>query len=109
MTRTLEVDLAVEVGVVEDLHGNFILSVIIPLELEVLYFDVLFDIFTGQDDLCIDGGAESGHEHPVSDSQGETHDKDEGPVSVESPSVDDWENALDEPRDTEHDGGELVV
>lgn len=93
----------------EDLHGDFGLSMILPLEFDVLDVNVFFDILCREDDLFVDTGAESGHERPISDSQGETEDEDEEPVGVEASAVDDWEDALDDPGDTEYDGGEMVV
>jgi hypothetical protein len=94
---------------VEDLHRDFILSMIISLEFEILYFDILFDILTGQDDLGVYAGADSGHDHPVDNSERETHDENEEPISIEAASVDDGEDALDEPWDNEDDGGEVIV
>ena len=107
--RTLEVDLAVKVGVVEDLHRDFSLSVIISFKIEVLYFDILFDILPGQDDLFVYAGTNSRHDRPVNDSEWETHDEDKEPVSVEAAAVDQREDTLDEPGHTEDNGGQVVV
>ena len=92
---TFEVDLSVKVRVVEDLHGNFFLSMIESLEFTVLDGDVLLDILARQNDLLIIAFPVHGCHCPVDDYDRDSKDDDEEDIGLESTTVDDGENALD--------------
>ena len=94
--NTVEVDLSIEVRVMEDLHGNFFLSVIEGLEFIVLDGDVLLDIFARQNDLLVLAFPVHGCYCPVGDYDRDTKDDDEEDIGLESTTVDDGENALDD-------------
>ena len=86
---TVEVDLSVKVRVMEDLHGNFFLSVIEGLEFIVLDGDVLLDIFARQNDLLVLAFPVHGCYCPVGDYDRDTKDDDEEDIGLESTTVGD--------------------
>ncbi len=106
---TVDLDLVVKVGVVEDLDGDLLLCKVLCLELWVCDGDVLLDVAAGELDLLVLAGAVGAHDCPVGDSDGEAEEEDEEEVGLEAAMGDDGEGALDEPGDAEDEGGELVV
>lgn len=107
MRRTLDVDLALEVGVVEDLHGDFLAVRVLLLERGVLDGDVLVDGLVGEDAVVAYANVGATHEHPVGDGGGETGEEEEEDIGSLEGEVGD--EAGEEVRDEEDGGGELEV
>ena len=106
---TVEVDLAVKVRIMEDLHGNFFLSVIEGLEFIILDGDVLLDILARQNDLLVLAFPVHGCHRPVGNYDRDTKNDDEEDIGLESATVDDGENVLDDKGHTEDEDGEVCV
>ena len=106
---TVEVDLALKVRVVEDLHGNFFLSVIEGLEFIVLDGDVPLDILARQNELLVLAFPVHGCHRPVGDYDRDTKHNDEEDIGLETAAVDDGENALDDKGHAEDEDGEGCV
>lgn len=69
-TRTLEVNFALKIRVVEDLHGNFLLAFVQLLELGVIDGDVVVNILARQLNLFVFSASVNAHKGPVTDSRG---------------------------------------
>ena len=106
---TVDLDLVVKVGVVEDLHGDLLLAKVLCLELGVLDGDVLLDVTAGELDLLVLAGAVHAHDCPVGNGDGDAHDEDKEEVSLEAATTEDGEGPLDDPGDAEDEGGEVEV
>ena len=106
---TVDLDLVVKVGVVEDLHGDLLLAKVLCLELGVLDSDVFLDVAAGKLDLLVLAGAVHTHDGPVADGDGEAEEEDKEDISLEAAIAYDGDGPLDEPGHAENEGGELVV
>lgn len=106
---TFNVNLAVEVSVVENLHGDLVLSVINFFEFCITNVDVLFNIFPRQRDALVDATTDARHEHPVTNRDGDAEESNEEPVRVEPAAVDEREDALDHVGHTEDERSEMVI
>jgi hypothetical protein len=106
---TFNVNLAVEISVVENLHGDFVLSVIVFFELFIMNVDVRFNIFSRQRDALVDASTDARHEHPVTNRDGDTEESNEEPVRVEPAAVDEREGALNHVGHTEDERSKMVV
>lgn len=103
---TLKINLLVKVCVVENLHRD--LSVLILfLKLLVLEVKIVADGFTGERDLFIHPLSKFGFKSPVSDSDGDTEEDDEEPISL--PAVGQRKKTLDDPWAKNDGSRELVV
>ena len=91
----LEIDLSVKELVVERLHGDLLAGICVLLEVTVLEVDIVRNGFTGQSDFLIDSRADSGHEGPVSDRDGDDENDEE--EEVEEPSGSEGEDLGDYP------------
>lgn len=79
--HTLELELALEIGVVESLHWNLVSDTPIqPPELLILDSDVTFQASTGQDTLLVDPRSDPAHDPPIADRYGYTKEGDEEEV-----------------------------
>lgn len=74
----LEVNLALKVGVVEDLHRHF--EGVLLLERDILDGNVAVQTFAGQDTLFVDSRTDVAHERPVTDGNGNTEQGDQEKV-----------------------------
>lgn len=91
--RTLEGDLVVKVGVVEDLVRDLAAEVLAP-ELVVLELEVVADRLAGQLDLVVKAGAPVGGGPPVGDRDGQ--EQDDKQDEVERPAGEEGQAPLDE-------------
>lgn len=66
----IEINFALEIRVVEDLHGDFLLALVQLLELGVVDSDVLVNILARQLNLFVFPAPVNAHERPVADSRG---------------------------------------
>lgn len=106
---TFKVNLAVEICVVENLHGDLVLSVIIFFKLFITNVDVLCNIFPRQLYALVDATADVRHEHPITKRDGEAEESNEEPVRVEPASVDERKGALDHIGHAEDERSEMIV
>ena len=90
-------------------NGNFFLSAIESLEFIVFDGDVLLDILASQNDLLVLAFPVHGCHRPVGDYDRDTKDDDEEDIGLESTTVDDGENALDDKGHAEDEDGEVCV
>ena len=107
--HTVEIDLALKVRVVEDLHGDLLLAKVLCLEFGVLDGDVFLDVTARKLDLLVLAGAVHAHRGPVRDGDGDTEKNDKEDVCLEAAMAEDRQSALDEPWDAEDEGGEVEV
>ena len=77
---SLEIDLSIKEFVVEGLHGDLLACICVLLEVTVLEVDIVRNGFTGQSDFLIDSRANSGHESPVGDRDGDDEEDEEEEV-----------------------------
>lgn len=75
---SLEVDLALKVGIVEDLHGH--LEGVLLLERGILDGDVSVQSLAWQDTLFVDSRTDVAHERPVTNGDGEAENGNEEKV-----------------------------
>ena len=106
---TFNVNLAVEISVVENLHGDLVLSVIVFLEFFIVNIDVRFNIFSRQRDALVDATTDARHERPVTNRNGNAEENNEEPVRVKPAAVDEREDALDHIGHAEDKRSEMVV
>lgn len=103
---TLDVDLAVKVGVVESLHGHLPVAVLLA-ELALLDGVVVANGTVGQSSLLVDAWAKLGHDDPVADSQGDEKENKED--KVDSPRAAKGKAALNKPWHNDVNSSEVVV
>lgn len=103
---TLEINLLVKVRVVENLHGDLSVLVLF-LKLLVLEVQIVADGFTGELDLFIHPLSEFRFKSPVCDSDRDTEENDEEPVSL--PALGQRKKTLDDPWAKDDGSRELVV
>ena len=89
---TLEVDLSLEVGVVEDLHRDLLSEVLFP-ESVVLDVEVVAERESGEVNLFVPPGSKVRLEGPVRDQSGEGGEDEENPVEL-GPEVEEGERPL---------------
>lgn len=112
--HTVEVDLAVEVRVVEDLHRDLLFAVVLCLELGVVNRDIFLHMPTRKLDLLVLARAVSAHDRPVCDGDGHAEQNDHEDVGLQPAAVDEGKHALDEPwnnndRSSQLDIGEVAI
>lgn len=78
---TLDVDFAFKVRVVEELHGDLCLSLVLCLEFGILDVHVLFDVLSGEDSIVANSEVESTHQEPVADRRRESSDEEEEDIA----------------------------
>ena len=93
----------------EDLHGNLLLAVVLLLQLGVVDRDVLFKVALRELDLVVLALAVHAHERPVAHRDGDTEDNEDEQVRLKTATVDDGEDALCNPWDTNNEDGEVEV
>lgn len=103
---TLKINLLVKVRVVENLHRDLSVLVFL-LKLLILEVEIVADGFTRELDLFIHPLSEFGFKSPVSDSDGDTEEDDEEPISL--PAVGQRKKTLDDPWAKDDGSRELVV
>ena len=94
--HTLEVNLAVEVCIVENLHGDFLLSAVMDLQRRVLNGKILLYVFARELDLLILAFTVCTHDRPISYGDRNTENDDEEPVSFEPTVPDDGQPFFEE-------------
>lgn len=107
--RTLHVDLAIEVRVVEYLHRDLVLALVQFLELGVVDRDILFDVLSGQLNFLVHAPAVQAVERPVPNSGGTTSQKEHEQVGLDAPILDERNERLDDIRNDDQEDGEVDV
>lgn len=107
--RTIEVGLIVKESVVENLHGNLLLSKVLGLEFGVLDSDVFFDITAGKLNLLVLARAVGAHDGPIACGDGDAKENDKEEVGLDTAVAEDGEGTLDKPWDTEDECCEVSV
>ncbi len=99
-----EVDLSLEVGVMHDLHWNLACSGVLLCEIHIFNLHVSLQPFSGKNALLVNPGADSAHDGPIRDGDGERKDDNEDPVPSPriAESKDPWEEVLQDPREEEN-------
>lgn len=87
MSQTIEVNLAVKVRIVEDLHGNLIPSLVELLEDIVLDSNVGLDVPARQNNLFIASATDITHDSPVGDGGGQTRNHKKEDIGLEASAV----------------------
>ena len=106
---TVEINLALEIRVVEDLHGDFLPSMVLGFQLGVVNGDILLDVAVGKDDFLVFPLAIHTHKCPIRHSHRYSEEEDHEKVCLEPAIVHDWEHALDNPWYDDDQGGEVQV
>jgi hypothetical protein len=107
--HTVEVNFALEIRVVKDLHRDLLLAVVLSLEPRVVNGDVFLDVAFRQNDLLVLTLAVHTHESPVRHRDRKAEDQEEEEIGLEPTTVDDGQDALDEPWHDDDEGGEVEV
>lgn len=106
---TLDLNLVLEVRVVEDLHGNLDLAVVLGLELGVEDGHVLLDVLARENNVAPAVAANVGHESPVADDGREAREEEEEGVDGREREVRDREDLPEEVGDCDHSCAHVVV
>ena len=101
---TIELVFSVKVSIVEDLHGDLLLVVVLGLEVSVIGGDEFLDVDRGDGDLFVLPLAIDTHENPIANSQRDSEDDDEEDVRLEPAMTNDGQNTFQHPRNTEDEG-----
>jgi len=109
MVRTLNVDLALKVRIVEDLNRDFVLAGVQLLQLGVMDSDVLLNVFAGQDNLFVLARTKVAHDGPIGNGDGDAEEENHEEVGLEATILDDGNERLDNVRHDEDEGGQLIV
>lgn len=107
--QTVEVNFPLKVRVMEDLHGDFLLAVVLLPELWVVDGDVLLEVFAGHEDLGIPASAVHAGYSPVCNSDRNAGNDEEEEVGLEATAVYNGEDTFDEPWNTNNENCELGV
>jgi hypothetical protein len=106
---TIELVFSVKVSVVEDLHGDLLLVVVLDLEVRVIGDDEFLDVNGGDGNLLVLPLAIDTHESPIPNSQRNPEDSDKEDIRFESAIANDGQNTFQHPRNAEDDGGQVEV
>ena len=102
---TVELVFSLEVSVVKDLHGNFLLVVVLGLEVRIIGGDKFLDVNRRDGDLLVLPLAIDAHDNPISNGQGHSENDNEEDVRLEPAVRNDGQDTFQHPRDAEDDGG----
>ena len=105
----IELVLSVKVSVVEDLHGNLLLVVVLGLEVRVIGGDEFLDVNRGDGDLLVLPLAIDAHNNPIANSQRNSEDDDEENVRLEPAMANDGQYTFQHPRNAEDNGSQVEV
>lgn len=92
-----------------NLHWNLLLPMILRLQLRVVNRDVLLNVLPRQRDLFVLPRPIHTHQRPVRDRDWHAQDEHKEQIRLEATPVNEGEHTLDEPWDSEDEGGEVDV
>lgn len=106
---TVEINLALKVGIVEDLHRH--LEGVLLLERDILDSNVSVQSSTGQDALFVDSWTDVAHQRPVADGNGNTEqgNQEKVPCPAVGQSEDPGKEGLQDPGEEQDAESELDV
>jgi hypothetical protein len=102
---TLEVNIAIEVHLVEGLHGDLVAATVLEAVGLLLELEVVLDTTVRKANLLILARADGGDDKPPSGEQGKIDDEGEEDGGLESTA----NLSAEEPRDSYQDGDEDIV
>ena len=106
---TIKLIFSIKVSVVEDLHGDLFLVVVLGFEVRVVGGDELLDVNRGDGDLLVFPFAVDAHGNPISNGKGGTEDNDKEDVCLEPAMGNDGQDTFQHPRDAEDDSSQMEV
>jgi hypothetical protein len=106
---TVKVNFAIEIRVVKNLHGDFLLAVELGFEIVVVDGDILLDVLAGKNDFFVFPPPIDTHKSPIRDRDWDPKQEDEENIRLEPPAIYQRQNALDEPWNDEDECRELEV
>lgn len=91
------------------LHWDLLLPMILCLQLRVVNRDVLLDVLSRQRDLLVLPRPIHTHQRPVRDRNRHAQKEHKEQIRLEAAPVNEGEHTLDEPWDSEDEGGKVDV
>ena len=91
---TIELVLSIKVRVMEDLHGDLFLVVVLGFEVRVVCGDEFLDVYSRDGDLLVLPLAVDAHEGPISNGERDSEDGDEEDVRLEPAMGSDRQDAF---------------
>ena len=107
--QTFEVNFALKIRVMEDLHGNLFLSFVKLLQFGVLDVDIFLNVLARQHDFLVPATTVNTVESPVANSCGSARQKEHEKVGFEPSIFDNREEALDDIRNDDEEGSKMIV
>src|SRR5882762_4247002 len=109
LVLTFELNLAIKVRVVEFLHWDLLLAMVLSLKDVVLNRDVLLNVLAWRLDLGVLPPPIHTHKRPVPNRNGYSQKQHHEHIGLEPAAVDNGQDALDKPRNGKDSGSELDV
>ena len=108
-SRTIKIDLAIKVGVVEELHGHLLLAFVHLLELGIVNGDILLDVLARQRDLLVSPRTINAVESPIPHCSRGSSQQEHEQISLEAAIFNDGKERLEDVRNDHKEGGEMII
>lgn len=108
-TRTIKIDLAIKVGVVEELHRHLLLALVHLLELGVLDSNILLDVLARQRDLLVSPRTINTVERPIPHCSRDTSQQEHEQIGLEAAIFNDGKERLEDIRNDHDEGSEMII
>lgn len=107
--HTIKINLALEKRIMEHLHRDLLLPMVLRLKHRIVYRNILLQVPLGQHNLLVLAPAVRTHEGPIRDRDRETREQGKEDIGLEAAAVEDGKDAFEEPGHDDNEGAEVDV